>query len=87
MDVIRGKHQLGFGFNVIRVQNNTISGFQENGNFTFNSTRTGLGLADFLTGLPNDLNKPPICGWRRTRLVNWIFDLIFLDRQLNVDAG
>jgi hypothetical protein len=57
VDVIRGKHQMGFGFNVIRVQNNTISGFQENGNFTFNGSRTGLGLADFLTGLPNDFNQ------------------------------
>jgi hypothetical protein len=57
VDVIRGKHQMGFGFNVIRVQNNTVSGFNENGNFTFNSTRTGLGLADFLTGLPNDFTQ------------------------------
>ncbi|HEY3456710.1 MAG TPA: carboxypeptidase-like regulatory domain-containing protein [Bryobacteraceae bacterium] len=54
VDVIRGKHQIGFGFNLIRVQNNTISGFNENGNFAFNSSRTGLGLADFLAGLPSD---------------------------------
>ena len=27
-------HQMAFGFNLVRVQNNTISGFQENGNFT-----------------------------------------------------
>ena len=26
---------------LVRVQNNTISGFQENGNFTFNGTLTG----------------------------------------------
>jgi hypothetical protein len=57
VDVIRGKHQMGFGFNVIRVQNNTVSGFNENGNFTFNASRTGLGLADFLTGLPNDFTQ------------------------------
>ncbi len=57
VDVIRGKHQMGFGFNVIRVQNNTVSGFNENGNFTFNGSRTGLGLADFLTGLPNDFTQ------------------------------
>jgi hypothetical protein len=57
VDIIRGRHQMSFGFNLERVQNNTISGFQENGNFTFNGTRTGLGLADFLTGLPNDFNQ------------------------------
>ena len=38
VDVIRGKHQMAFGFNLERVQNNTISGFQENGNCAFNGT-------------------------------------------------
>jgi hypothetical protein len=54
VDLVRGKHQIAFGFNLVRVQNNTISGFNENGSFTFNGSRTGLGLADFMTGLPND---------------------------------
>ena len=57
LDVIHGRHELAFGFNVVRVQNNTISGFQENGNFTFNGSRTGLGLADFMIGLPNTFNQ------------------------------
>jgi hypothetical protein len=57
VDVIRGKHQMAFGFNIVRVQNNTISGFNENGNFSFNASRTGLGLADFITGLPNDFTQ------------------------------
>ncbi len=57
VDVIRGKHQMAFGFNLIRVQNNTISGFNENGNFAFNGSRTGFGLADFMTGLPNDFTQ------------------------------
>jgi hypothetical protein len=57
VDVIRGRHQMAFGVNVVRVQNNTISGFQENGNFTFNGSRTGIGLADFMLGLPNDFSQ------------------------------
>jgi hypothetical protein len=57
VDLIRGRHQIGFGFNLSRVQNNTVSGFNENGNFAFNASRTGLGLADFLTGLPNDFQQ------------------------------
>src|SRR5258708_6692912 len=57
VDVIRGRHQMSFGFNLIRVQNNTISGFNENGNFAFNGSRTGFGLADFMTGLPNDFTQ------------------------------
>ena len=57
VDVIRGKHQMAFGFNLVRVQNNTISGFDENGSFTFNGSRTNLGLADFMIGLPSDFTQ------------------------------
>jgi Carboxypeptidase regulatory-like domain len=68
VDIIRGKHQMAFGFNLVRVQNNTISGFQENGNFTWNGSLTGstaspgcsncgLGMADFLIGRPNDFSQ------------------------------
>src|SRR4029077_19010518 len=57
VDVIRRRHQVALGFNLVRVQNNTISGFQENGNFTFNASRTGIGLADFMLGLPNDFQQ------------------------------
>ena len=54
VDIIRGKHEFAFGFNLIRVQNNTISGFDENGSFTFNGSRTNLAVADFMTGLVQD---------------------------------
>ena len=47
---VKGRHQIGFGFNIIRVQNNTISGFDENGAPTWNGSFTGLGMADFLLG-------------------------------------
>jgi len=57
VDVIRGRHQMAFGFNLVRVQNNTISGFNENGTFSFNGSRTNLGMADFLAGLPNDFQQ------------------------------
>lgn len=57
VDIIRGRHQMAFGFNLERVQNNTVSGFNENGNFTFNASRTNLGLADFLIGTPSDFTQ------------------------------
>ena len=45
VDLIHGKHQMSFGFNLIRIQNNTISGFDENGAPTFNGSvhRPGSG--------------------------------------------
>jgi hypothetical protein len=54
---VRGKHQISFGFNIIRVQNNTISGFDENGAPTWNGQFTGLGMADFLLGKMNDFQQ------------------------------
>ena len=57
VDVIRGKHQMAFGFNLIRIQNNTISGFDENGAPSFNGSFTGLGLADFMLGLMSDFQQ------------------------------
>jgi hypothetical protein len=57
VDLIRGKHEFGFGFNFIRIQNNTISGFDENGTFTFNGMLTNSALADFLIGRPSDFQQ------------------------------
>ena len=68
VDLIRGRHQIAFGFNLVRVQNNTISGFEENGNFNFNGSLTGnttvpgctncgLGLADFMLGRPSNFEQ------------------------------
>ena len=54
---VKGSHQLSFGFNVIRVQNNTISGFDENGAPAWNGEFTGLGMADFLLGKMSDFQQ------------------------------
>ena len=57
VDLIRGRHQIALGFNMIRIRNNTISGFDENGAPTFNGQFTGLGMADFLLGRMNDFQQ------------------------------
>jgi hypothetical protein len=57
VDLIRGRHQFSFGFNLIRIQNNTISGFDENGAPVFNGSFTGLGTADFLLGRMSDFQQ------------------------------
>jgi hypothetical protein len=54
---VKGKHQIGFGFNVIRIQNNTISGFDENGYPVWNGQFTNLGMADFLLGYMSDFQQ------------------------------
>ncbi|MBV9266936.1 MAG: TonB-dependent receptor [Acidobacteriaceae bacterium] len=57
LDLVRGRHQLAFGFNLVRIQNNTVSGFDENGAPTFNGQFTGLGIADFLLGYMSDFQQ------------------------------
>jgi hypothetical protein len=48
--LIRGKHQIQFGFDGRIDQFNSYNYQQANGQFTFNGTYTGDGLADLLTG-------------------------------------
>ena len=57
VDLIRGRNQIAIGFNVIRIQNNTVSGFDENGYPVFNGQFTGLGTADFLVGRMSDFQQ------------------------------
>lgn len=57
VDLIRGKHEIAFGFNLVRIQNNTISGFDENGAPTFNGSFTGAGLSDFMLGYMSDFQQ------------------------------
>jgi hypothetical protein len=57
LDVIRGRHELSFGFNILRDQNNTVSGFDENGAPTWNGSFTGLGMADFMVGEMSDFTQ------------------------------
>ncbi len=47
---IRGKHQIGFGFDLRKDQFNSVNNQQDNGQFTFNGQTTGDGLADLLIG-------------------------------------
>ncbi len=57
VDLVRGRHQMAFGFNLIRIQNNTVSGFDENGFPVFDGSFTGLGMADFMLGKMHDFQQ------------------------------
>lgn len=48
--IIHGRHQIAFGFDGRIDQFNSYNYQQANGQFTFNGTYTGDGLADLLTG-------------------------------------
>ena len=50
VDIIRGKHQISFGVDLIRAQDNLRSDYNENGSFTFNGEYTNDAMLDFLLG-------------------------------------
>jgi hypothetical protein len=89
VNMVKGRHQFGFGANVIRVQNNTLSGFDENGAPTWNGQFTGLGMADFMLGKMSDFqqtNQTP------DALRTWVMsfyaqDSIKLNKKFTVNIG
>jgi hypothetical protein len=55
-NLIKGKHQLGFGVDVRKLQLNIINNQQSNGQFTFGGSYSGDNLADFLLGRVSTFN-------------------------------
>jgi hypothetical protein len=47
---IIGAHELHFGGQALRVQNSIVNTYRQSGNFTFNGSLSGNGLADFIFG-------------------------------------
>jgi hypothetical protein len=89
IDVIRGKHQMAFGVDVIRSQNNLLSGYIQNGNFAFSGQATGNAIADFLLG---DLStfqqsRPQLVSLRATFFGLYAQDTYHVTQHLVVNLG
>jgi len=94
VDWIRGRHHFAFGALVIRTQNNTLTGFDENGTFTWNGSFTagptgGDGLADFLLGKYSGFtqSRAQQVAYRSTIPSFYGQDTIRLSRKLTLTAG
>ena len=57
VDLIRGKHQLTFGVDFMRTQNNLLSGFYENAEFSFNGSASGDSMVDLMLGSLSAFNQ------------------------------
>jgi hypothetical protein len=55
VSLVRGTHQLSFGLSATHGRINTLAPFSSVHQFGFNGSATGLGLADFMMGRPNQL--------------------------------
>ena len=52
LNLVRGRHQIAFGVDARRIQNNNLTNTYTNGYFIFNGSITGDSLADLLIGKP-----------------------------------
>lgn len=68
LSVVKGDHQFGFGVNVQYWEGDYTSTSRANGNWIFNGSATGLGMADLLLGRVTSvehggLGKLPVDSW------------------------
>ncbi len=94
VDLIRGKHQIAFGFNYIRNQFNSINIWNSNGNFSFNGQYAsgksiGDGLAAFMLGTMNSFTQSANLqnATRGTILGLYIQDSVKLSPRVTLNAG
>ncbi|HZR30063.1 MAG TPA: carboxypeptidase regulatory-like domain-containing protein [Terriglobales bacterium] len=99
-DLVRGKHQISFGADIIRTQNNTNIGYLENGSFLFGGQLTGDPMADFMLGLMSNgtpsafgggnafaQSRPQQVAFRETIPGFYVQDVFHATPTLTINAG
>jgi hypothetical protein len=86
---IRGKHQLAFGFDGRKDQFNSFNNQQSNGQFTFNGSVTGDGLADLLIGRFNGLTDGNVISdyLRQTVIAAYVQDSFHATQHFSINYG
>jgi len=89
VNLVRGAHQIGFGFDFIRAYVNANSGLNASGPFTFSGGVTGSGLADFLLGKPSAFTQATttVVYDRMNYFGSYVQDTWKLSQRLTVSAG
>lgn len=89
MDLIRGRHHIMFGAEMLRMQMDEVNIGIANGQWTFNGSLTGDANADFLIGRPNLLSvgSPTVVGLRQQYYGLYVQDDVRVSKKLNVHFG
>ncbi len=87
--LIRGRHQIQFGFDGRKDQFNSYNYQQANGQFTFNGTYTGDGLADLLTGQFSGLTDGNVISdyLRQTPIAAYVQDSFKVTKHFSINYG
>ena len=70
VDILRGKHQLAFGVDILRTRDGQDNHYQDNGVFNFDGRYSNDPLLDFLTGKMNSFSQS---GQQLNDLVQTVF--------------
>jgi len=87
--IIKGKHQIGFGFDGRKDQFNSFNNQQSNGMFQFNGQVTGDGLADLLIGRFSMLTDGYVISdyLRQTVMAAYVQDAFHATQHLSINLG
>ena len=87
--LIRGKHQIAFGFDGRKDQFNSFNNQQSNGQFTFGGATSGDGLADLLIGRFSGLTDGNVISdyLRQTVVAGYVQDAFRPTSHLSINLG
>ncbi len=87
--IIKGKHQIGFGFDGRKDQFNSFNHQQSNGQFTFGGATSGDGMADLLIGRFSNLTDGNVISdyLRQTVMAAYVQDAIKPTSHMTINIG
>jgi hypothetical protein len=89
VDIIRGKHQIALGVDVLRTRDTQNNHYQDNGVFNFSGIYTNDPLLDFLMGRMNSFSQsgPQLNDLRQTVIGAYVQDTFHATSRLVVNFG
>ena len=89
VDILRGKHQIAFGVDVIKTQDNQNNHYQDDGVYNFDGRYSNDPLLDFLTGNMNSFSQsfPQLNALRQTVIGLYVQDTFHMTPRLVINGG
>jgi hypothetical protein len=89
VDILRGKHQIAFGVDLLRTRDGQDNHYQDNGVFNFDGRYSNDPLLDFLTGKMNSFSQSgaQLNDLLQTVIMLYAQDTYHLNRKMVVNFG
>jgi len=89
VDLMRGRHQIAVGVDILRSQDNFSSGYNQNGNFTFNGQTTNDSMVDFELGNMSEFDDSlqQVNWYRYINIELYVQDTYRISSRLSINAG